>query len=247
MISGIEAIQRQKKRPEKDNPVMYQHWEELLFLHWAVDREMLQSKLPKGLHLDTYNGVAYVGVVPFFMQHIRPRFLPAVPWVSYFLELNVRTYVTDETGLPGVWFFSLDCNQPIAVRVARRFFYLPYMDAKMKATRQDHVVEYVAQRKGKSGAAHFAYAPDGPAEEAEAGSLTSFLVDRYWLFAHDAQTDRLFKGRVWHEPYQVGAAKCTTWSSAPLDWNGMGVAERPPDVVARAENVAVRVYPVERV
>lgn len=65
MTSSIEAIQRQKKRPEKDSPVMYQHWEELLFLHWAVDREALQSKLPKGLHLDTYNGVAYVGVVPF--------------------------------------------------------------------------------------------------------------------------------------------------------------------------------------
>ncbi len=246
MPSTVQAVQAQKKQPEMKQPVMYQRWEELLFLHWEYDPMELQARLPTGLHLDTFEGKAYVGVVPFYMQRIRPRFLPTVPWVSNFLELNVRTYVIDDSGVPGVWFFSLDCNQPIAVRLARKFFFLPYQDAQMIAKRQDHVVQYAAKRYGEVHAASFAYAPNGPLKEANPGSLESFLVDRYWLFAHNTKTGDLYKGRVWHQPYMVGSALCSEWSHVPLAWNGLEVAGRPPDHIARAEDVAVRVYSVER-
>ena len=117
--------------------VMYQRWSELLFLHWRWEVEDLQRRLPEGLHVDLHEGEAWLGVVPFFMDRVRPRFLPAVPWVSWFRELNVRTYVHDDEGRPGVWFFSLDCEQPVAVRLARWLFRLPYFDAAMKAERRE--------------------------------------------------------------------------------------------------------------
>lgn len=100
---------------------MYQRWRDLLFLHWEYPVEQIQQTLPPGLRVDTYHGQAYLGIVPFFMCDIRPRFLPAVRGISHFLELNLRTYVYDEAGVPGVWFYSLDANQRLAVKVARRF------------------------------------------------------------------------------------------------------------------------------
>ena len=115
---------------------MRQCWSGLLFLHWPVDPAMIQSRLPDGLFVDTYDNKAWLGVVPFFMDRVRPVMLPPVPGLSWFLELNVRTYVHDAQGRPGVWFFSLDCNQPLAVEIARRFFHLPYEHAAMKAARR---------------------------------------------------------------------------------------------------------------
>ncbi|MDP4593007.1 MAG: hydantoinase B/oxoprolinase family protein, partial [Beijerinckiaceae bacterium] len=116
-------------------PVMFRQWRDLLFLHWEYPVEAIQATLPNGLFVDTFAGKAYLGVVPFFMQKIRPRFLPAVPGISDFMELNLRTYVHDKAGVPGVWFYSLDANQWMAVQIARRFFHLPYEYAKMKSSR----------------------------------------------------------------------------------------------------------------
>ena len=117
-------------------PAMHQCWKHLLFLHWAWDPESLQVRLPPGLTIDTWDGHAWLGVVPFYMHNIRPVWSPSIPWVSNFLELNLRTYVYDEAGRPGVWFFSLDANRSLAVWAARRFFSLPYQHARMTATQR---------------------------------------------------------------------------------------------------------------
>jgi len=111
---------------------MYQQWRDLLFLHWEYPAAAIQETLPEGLFVDTFGGTAYLGIVPFFMRNSRPRFLPAVPGLSNFMELNLRTYVYDRSGIPGVWFYSLDANQPLAVEIARRIFHLPYRHAKMR-------------------------------------------------------------------------------------------------------------------
>jgi len=94
---------------------MYQRWRRLLFLHWDWDVAAVQATLPAGLTVDPWEGRAWLGVVPFRMEGVRPRFLPAMGGLSNFPELNVRTYVRDERGRAGVWFYSLDCAQPIAV------------------------------------------------------------------------------------------------------------------------------------
>ena len=99
-----------RERPADRGPVMFQKWRELLFLHWEVDPGEIQRTLPSGLQVDTYADKAYVGIVPFYMCEVRPRFCPSLPGLSNFLEINLRTYVYDERGVAGVWFYSLDAN-----------------------------------------------------------------------------------------------------------------------------------------
>ncbi len=122
-------------RPATRSPVMFQSWRHLLFLHWSWDPAAIQATLPAGLHVDTHHGHAYLGVVPFWMDAVRPRFCPPVPGLSWFLELNLRTYVHFADGTPGVWFYSLDCNNPIAVQLARTLFSLPYVHATQNGVR----------------------------------------------------------------------------------------------------------------
>src|ERR671920_2567916 len=105
-------------------------WQDLLFMHWPLREDTLRPLIPPGLTLDTFDGSAWLGVVPFRMSGVRPRSLPRVPWLSAFPEINVRTYVTAE-GKPGVWFFSLEATSRVAVRVARWAFHLNYLDAQI--------------------------------------------------------------------------------------------------------------------
>ena len=116
--------------------VMSMRWEDLAFLHWPVPIAALEPHIPQGLRLDTFAGHAWVGVVPFRMAGVRARGLPEVPGTNDFLELNLRTYVTDGSR-PGVWFFSLDCENLLAVRGARVGFSLPYFDAHIKSLESD--------------------------------------------------------------------------------------------------------------
>ncbi|MFZ4599930.1 MAG: YqjF family protein, partial [Terrimicrobiaceae bacterium] len=158
-------------RPSPGPVVMRQRWEDLLFLHWDWDPVTVQNTLPPGLEVDAWNGRAYIGLVPFFMRGVRPAGLPALPWISNFLELNIRTYVRDRHGRAGVWFYSLDCNQPLAVWVARTLFHLPYFDARMRARRGGGSVDYECQRVGHRVSSAFRYEVTGPAAPASTGSL----------------------------------------------------------------------------
>src|SRR5688572_14180894 len=115
-----------RQRPINSFSIMKQKWRNLLFLHWAIEPHLVQSTLPKGLTVDIFKDKAYIGISPFWLEDVRPRFFPPVPGISNFFEINVRTYVHDETGLPGVWFYSLDANQFLAVTLARIFYGLPY-------------------------------------------------------------------------------------------------------------------------
>ncbi len=251
MIRLTEA-QRQAERARPEGaPAMRQRWSELLFLHWAWNAEEIQKTLPAGLTVDLYDGKAWVGLVPFFMERVRPRGLPAVPGLSNFLELNVRTYVHDAEGRPGVWFYSLDANQWLAVKIARMFFHLPYEHAEMSAKVEGETgaVDYRARRAGTTGESRFGYRTikaDG-GEEAAAGSLEFFLVERYRLFVHDSRRDRLMTGRVHHAPYRIGATELTAWDDTMLRLAGFDSVARVPDHVCAARAVDVEVWPLERV
>lgn len=225
-------------------PVMYQRWSDLLFLHWRWDADDLQKRLPPGLFIDTHQGDAWLGIVPFYMERIRPRFLPPVPWLSWFQELNVRTYVHDKHGTPGVWFFSLDCNQPIAVRVARAGFGLPYFDATMHSRRANGRVHYTCQRREQTSAASFGYTLDPSARLAEPGTLDFFLAERYVLFAQTPRGLRL--GRVSHVPYPLCAATVSEFDPAPLAWDGLDVPSAPPDHVIGSRGVDVHIGSLEK-
>jgi uncharacterized protein YqjF (DUF2071 family) len=229
----------------RGSAVMRQRWSRILFLHWQVDPAPLRALLPPGLHLDLHEGAAWLGIVPFFMERVRPSFLPVVPGLSWFLELNVRTYVHDDNGVPGVWFHSLDCNQPIAVELARNLFHLPYQHARMSCRTIGRGTEYTCQRRGAGEEARFHYRPAGPARTAEPGSLEFFLAERYLLYSA-AKDDTLFEGRVHHEPYQLAPAQCEEWSTLPAAWDGLPQPAFPAPSALWVDHVDVSVYPLRR-
>ncbi|MFZ2281423.1 MAG: DUF2071 domain-containing protein [Prosthecobacter sp.] len=222
--------------------MMHQRWESLLFLHWLWDAAEIQRTLPPGLYVDTFQGDAWLAIVPFYMRGIRPRFCPPVPGISDFLELNVRTYVHDERGRPGVWFYSLDCNQRLAVWTARTFFHLPYQNARMSAQLSDGCIDYRCQRSGALNESHFRYRIAAKSQVAEPGSLAFFLAERYLLFS---QTPRGIRcGQVHHMPYPLAEASLEAWDVNALLQAGFTDPQRPPDHIIGSSGVDVAVYPL---
>ena len=147
-----------------------------------------------------------LAIVPFFMRGIRPRFCPPLPGISDFLELNVRTYVRDAQGRHGVWFYSLDCDQSLAVWTARTFFHLPYQHARMSATVSGPRVDYHCQRRHEPAKSRFTWSLDQQTRNAEPGTLEFFLAERYLLFTQDKE-GQVLCGQVHHAPYPLRAAE----------------------------------------
>jgi uncharacterized protein len=234
------------RQPPATRIVGRQRWTDLLFAHWRVDADLVQATLPQGLRVDTFGGHAYLGIVPFFMERVRPAWLPPLPWLSWFKELNVRTYVHDEQGRPGVWFYSLDCNQPIAVSLARNFFHLPYHHARMSAQRHEHLIRMSSQRnRGTDSPGHFAWTPGRVSRAAAPGSLEFFLVERYLLFTAD-RTGRLLAGRVHHPAYQINLPTVTELSTGPAQLAGFELSGDPVSVLG-VNAVDVSIYSLQPV
>lgn len=240
-----------RAEPEGRAHVMWQTWRELLFLHWSYPVEEIQKTLPPGLRVDDFEGRAYVGIVPFLMRNVHPRFLPSVPGLSDFLELNLRTYVFDEAGTPGVWFYSLDANQTLAVETAKALFKLPYHRAEMEANQDPATgrMDYRCRRLAAApdSASRFLYQPCGPVTMAEPGTLDFFLVERYVLFAYDPAKAILYSGRVHHTPYPVRQAKVGAWSDTVLRQAGLTAPGREPEHAAMSSGVDVKIYALEEV
>ncbi len=205
--------------------VMTQLWKDLLFLHYPVDAELLRPLIPAKLTLETYDHKAWVSVVPFLITRLRPPGVPAVPWLSSFPELNVRTYVTYE-GKPGVYFFSLDAGNLSAVWGARVFYRLPYWHADMtvegKGTER---IEYRSKRIHGPKPAEFvaSYGPTAPVRTAVPGSLASFLTDRYCLYAWNR--GRLYRSEIHHLPWPLQPAEWAVEKNTMTAVAGIGVDE----------------------
>lgn len=238
-----------RRRPIGRSPVMYQSWRDLLFLHWELDPREIQDSLPPGLFVDTFGGKAYLGIVPFFMRSVRPRFLPAVPGISDFLETNVRTYVYDRCGRPGIWFYSLDANQPLAVRIARRWFGLPYFDAEMLASIEDGVIRYLCLRRGveRRFASELHCQPLDFLPSYAEDSLEFFLIERYLLFSHRGRKSRLHCGQVHHVPYPLRSADAPRTDRRLLKLAGFQPVEAQPAHIIFSTGVDVEVFGLELV
>jgi uncharacterized protein YqjF (DUF2071 family) len=208
---------------------MAQTWRDLLFAHWPVAAEALRPLVPAALELDMFDRRAWVGVVPFRMTGIRARWLPPVPWLSAFAELNVRTYVTFG-GKPGVNFFSLDAANPVAVATARRWFHLPYVNAAMSCREDGDAVQYSSRRtrRGTSAAELRArYRPAGPVTLAERGSLAHWLTERYCLYTVDRQ-GRTMRGEIHHPPWPLQAAEADISVNTMASAAGITLPSEPP-------------------
>jgi uncharacterized protein YqjF (DUF2071 family) len=162
---------------------MKQVWRDLLFAHWPIDPAVVRPLVPAPFPLDTFDGRAWIGVVPFRITGLRPRAAPPMPFVSSFPELNVRTYVTLD-GKPGVYFFSLDAGSRLAVEAARLFYRLPYAKARITVARRGEAVDYTSvrtDRRFRPAELRARYRPMGPVVFARPGSLDHWLTARYCL------------------------------------------------------------------
>ena len=194
--------------------------------------------------MDTFEGAAYLGIVPFFMERVRPAWFLPLPWISWFLEMNVRTYVHNDAGEPGVWFYSLDCNQPIAVILARHFFHLPYEHARMTAKHVDGRIQYQCRRRAAAESfSRYSWSPGSDAAPAAPGTLDFFLIERYLLFSINC-AGQFFQARVHHEPYRIHSPILQEFSSEPARQAGFDLSGAPVSVRG-AVGVDVSIHPLK--
>jgi len=245
-------------RPKNRRVVMRQRWQDLLFLHWKIPVETLQKLIPPDLEIDTFHGEAFIGLVPFTMRDVRPVPFPAFAPLSNFHEINVRTYVRHQGEKPGVWFFSLDAANRLAVGIARTWFKLPYYFAKMSLERQQtegkaEVIRYSSERIQSSKSSeqspvsafsHVEYTPTGFPCPAKPDSLEAFLAERYLLYS--VANGSLFRGQVHHTPYPLQPVEIISLSDSLVNAAGVIVPDCPP-IAHYASGVNVEIFGLERV
>jgi len=224
--------------PPATSWLMRQVWHDLLFAHWPIPPDTLRALIPPGLSLDTFDRQAWLGIVPFRMSGIRPRFLPALPWLSAFPELNARTYVI-AGDRPGVWFFSLDAGNPVAVAVARRAFHLPYFNARMGLAREPLLfnvsspldwIAYTSTRTHRHAPpASFTarYRPIDDMRPAQPGTLEHWLTERYCLYATD-RAGRLYRGEIHHAPWPLQPAEAEITTNTIAAAAGISLPDTQP-------------------
>ncbi|MBA2503776.1 MAG: DUF2071 domain-containing protein [Pyrinomonadaceae bacterium] len=233
------------KRPAR-LPLMRQHWGKLLFMHWTIPVNILRPLVPPRLAIDTFEGAAYIAIVPFTMWGIRPSFAPRVPGLSAFHELNVRTYVHLD-GVPGVWFLSLDANNAAAVWAARNFFHLLYFNARMTLEQRGREIVYASHRTHAS-------APDADFKatwefgdslpRSQPSSLEFFLTERYCLYA--AGKNRLYRCRVFHQPWQLHKARLVSYESSMIESHNLPTPHGEP-LLHYAASLETNIWRLERV
>jgi uncharacterized protein YqjF (DUF2071 family) len=271
MISDNSMVDRLSIRARPNGfPLMHQNWGKLLFMHWAIDEKLLAPLIPSQLSIDTFDGSAWIGEIPFTMWGIRASFLPPIPGASAFHELNVRTYV-HLNGVPGVWFFSLDAANSLAVWGARNFYHLPYFNADMSLTQEGNTLEYSSKRRdsltygdlfareasqvpGIANPERFRNLPRAelnttwttgePLPQSLPGSIEFFLTERYCLYSY--YRSQLYRSRIFHEPWPLQRATLDSRQSTMIE--SLGIAESREDPLLHyAEEIAVDIWPLKRV
>jgi uncharacterized protein YqjF (DUF2071 family) len=236
-----------------ERPVMRQVWCHLAFLHWPVDPDAIARLLPPGLHVDTFDGRAYVGIVPFTIPLSRTA-QGGIPIAPKFHEVNLRTYVHRDGRSPGVWFFSLDAASRLAVVAARLTYGLPYFHARMSmqvtGDPANPTVGCESRRRRRSrdsdGPIEFRarYQPTGLASTAAPGTLEFFLAERYVLYAWNGRT--LSTARVHHPPYPLQPAVVADLNETLTVAAGLPPTVGAPTHVHYAREVDVRIYRLRR-
>lgn len=226
-------------------PIMHQSWGKLLFMHWQMPIESLRPLIPEPLAIDTFEGQAWVGLAPFTIWGARPVFMPPLPWVSEFHEVNVRTYV-HLNGVPGVWFFSLDANSMTAVIGARTFFHLPYHNAQIDLTPKDNTIFYRSRRESTETPANLetAWTIGADLPQPSPDSLDFFLVERYCLYADDGEN--IYRCRIFHEPWPLQQASLLTLKSSLIEAAGLPSPAGQP-LLHGGGPVDVEIWPLEKV
>ncbi len=232
--------------PLPDGPwVMTQRWNHLLFAHWPVPKTSLDGWIPSPLALDTFDGVAWIGVLPFGMSDIRLRMLPPVPFTDRFPEINVRTYVKHRDRA-GIYFFSLDAANALAVAMARTFYSLPYYRARIDCKIEEGMVHYHSIRTHRGippASFHARYRPVSDSFTAASGSLDAWLTERYCLFT--SKNGTLYRGDIHHLPWRLQSAEAEIEQNGMLAWYPFRIADHPT-LLHYSESLEAHIWPLVR-
>jgi uncharacterized protein YqjF (DUF2071 family) len=227
--------------------VLRQTWSKLLFAHWPLSPDALRPLIPSSLDIDTFDGQAWIGVVPFYMSGIQFRGLPPIPTTGEFCELNVRTYVKLD-GKPGVWFFSLDAGSALVVLGARQGFHLPYYHAQMRLKHEGDGIHYESWRTHQGAPpAEFSgdYHPVSPVFQSQPGTLEYWLTERYQLYSSD-RAGHIYRGDVEHIQWPLQKAEAEIRQNTMASASGVTLPDTPP-LLHYAERLDVKTWYLERV
>lgn len=222
--------------------VLAQTWHDLLFAHWPIPIEVMRPLVPPQLELDTFDRQAWVGVVPFWMSGVRTRGLPAIPGLSRFAELNVRTYVI-YGGKPGVYFFSLDAANLPAVCTARALYHLPYFQARMKADGAGEKVVYSSSRRRANAEFRGRYAPCAPLQGRQPGTIERWLTERYCLCT--VHHGDVYRGEIHHVPWPLQDARAEIEINSMASAANITLPDTPP-LLHFARRLDVLIWPLRR-
>jgi uncharacterized protein YqjF (DUF2071 family) len=219
---------------------MTQTWNDLLFAHWPIPQALIRSLVPAKLTVDFFDGQCWVGVIPFHMTAIRRRGFPALPGLSRFPELNLRTYVT-YGGKPGVYFFSLDAANLPAVLAARTFYHLPYFHAEMKTDEREGTILYGSRRYRDTAEFRARYRPTSEVTPAGRGSIEHWLMERYCLYT--AHRGRVYRGEIHHAPWPLQKAEADFQTNTTAAAAGIPLPQVSPHLLF-ARKLEVLIWPL---
>jgi uncharacterized protein YqjF (DUF2071 family) len=208
--------------------VVKQHWKSLLFAHWPVSADSLRPLVPDVLELDTYDGQAWIGIIPFELNLIRLRFLPVIPYTVPFPEVNVRTYVK-VNGKPAVFFITLDASNPFSLQAARLWYHLPYYRAKMSLNLREDSVSFQSERMNAGHPAVFSatYGPTSPPFFSKKGSIEYWLTERYVFACRCPRSQRVYWGEIHHDPWELQQAYVEIAANTLTDGYRLSLSKAP--------------------
>jgi uncharacterized protein len=205
--------------------------------------DVIRAFVPATLDLDLFEGAAWVSLVAFTVSGMRPTLLPPIPGLSEAHQINVRTYVHRD-GVPGLWFFSLDANNPLAVWVARLGYRLAFFHARMHVGEDTGVVAFRSERTDANAAkATFdaAWQLGDALPVSQPGTLDFFLLERYVLYS--GTNENLLRTRIHHPPWQLRRATLRHLSSTMLEAQGLPRQTDAPLTHAQASPFDVAIWP----
>lgn len=222
---------------------MYQRWVWLTFLHWRYEPQIIRRFVPPQLTLDTFDGAAWLALTPFKLVDLHPPGLPVLPWISWFPETNVRTYVRGPDGERGVWFFTLEAGRLAAVIGARAAYHLPYRWSAMQVDRTGALVRYQSRRKRWFGYGGTDIVIE-PGARVELGQLENFLTARYRLYAIAAK--RLYTAPIEHDPWPLQQATIIRLQQNLIQQSGLP-APRGEPLVHYSDDLVVKIGKIQRI
>ena len=220
-----------------------QEWRNLTFMHWEVDLEKLRPHVPEGLEIDTFEGKAYIGVVPFMMKNVRPTWFVSTPFVSTFPEFNIRTYVKKD-GIAGVFFLTLEAKSIITCNFAPKAYGLPYRYAKGLVKKHDNIMTWKSSRQNGKYNLNGLTRINGVTQQAKKDSLEEFLFERYSLYTE--RNGKVMRGYTHHKKWDFQIAEVELNDNSLTESFELGIKDcLTPELIHYSDGVRVRTYSIE--